>query len=267
MASLCRGNRIKELAMKILLSPAKSLDFETPLRTNYRTEPIFSKETAEIQKALKKKSVRDLEQLMSLSNALATLNFERNQHLEANPSEEETRPALFAFDGDVYKGLDALTLNGNQLESAKDRIRILSGLYGILRPFDSIQPYRLEMGTKMEVADAKSLYGHWRKNLTSYLENELSNNEIIVNLASKEYSKAIDLKTFSGRVIHPEFKDYKDGKLKIISFYAKRMRGVMARFLLETPGNDLSVFEHFESDGYRFDATQTTDPLHPVYTR
>jgi cytoplasmic iron level regulating protein YaaA (DUF328/UPF0246 family) len=253
--------------MKILLSPAKSLDFETPLRTNYRTEPIFSKETAEIQKVLKKKSVRDLEQLMSLSNALATLNFERNQHLEANPSEEETRPALFAFDGDVYKGLDALTLNGNQLESAKDRIRILSGLYGILRPFDSIQPYRLEMGTKMEVADAKSLYGHWRKNLTSYLENELSNNEIIVNLASKEYSKAIDLKTFSGRVIHPEFKDYKDGKLKIISFYAKRMRGVMARFLLETPDNDLSVFEHFESDRYRFDASQTTDPLQPVYTR
>lgn len=253
--------------MKILLSPAKSLDFETPLRTNYRTEPIFSKETAEIQKVLKKKSVRDLEQLMSLSNALATLNFERNQHLEANPSEEETRPALFAFDGDVYKGLDALTLNGNQLESAKDRIRILSGLYGILRPFDSIQPYRLEMGTKMEVADAKSLYGHWRKNLTSYLENELSNNEIIVNLASKEYSKAIDLKTFSGRVIHPEFKDYKDGKLKIISFYAKRMRGVMARFLLETPDNDLSVFEHFESDGYRFDTSQTTDPLQPVYTR
>jgi cytoplasmic iron level regulating protein YaaA (DUF328/UPF0246 family) len=253
--------------MKILLSPAKSLDFETPLRTNYRTEPIFSKETAEIQKVLKKKSVRDLEQLMSLSNALATLNFERNQHLEANPSEEETRPALFAFDGDVYKGLDALTLNGNQLESAKDRIRILSGLYGILRPFDSIQPYRLEMGTKMEVADTKSLYEHWRKNLTSYLENELSNNEIIVNLASKEYSKAIDLKTFSGRVIHPEFKDYKDGKLKIISFYAKRMRGVMARFLLETPDNDLSVFEHFESDGYRFDASQTTDPLQPVYTR
>ena len=253
--------------MKILLSPAKSLDFETPLRTNYRTEPIFSKETAEIQKVLKKKSVRDLEQLMSLSNALATLNFERNQHLEANPSEEETRPALFAFDGDVYKGLDALTLNGNQLESAKDRIRILSGLYGILRPFDSIQPYRLEMGTKMEVADAKSLYEHWRKNLTSYLENELSNNEIIVNLASKEYSKAIDLKTFSGRVIHPEFKDYKDGKLKIISFYAKRMRGVMARFLLETPDNDLSVFEHFESDGYRLDASQTTDPLQPVYTR
>jgi cytoplasmic iron level regulating protein YaaA (DUF328/UPF0246 family) len=253
--------------MKILLSPAKSLDFETPLRTNYRTEPIFSKETAEIQKVLKKKSVRDLEQLMSLSNALATLNFERNQHLEANPSEEETRPALFAFDGDVYKGLDALTLNGNQLESAKDRIRILSGLYGILRPFDSIQPYRLEMGTKMEVADAKSLYEHWRKNLTSYLENELSNNEIIVNLASREYSKAIDLKTFSGRVIHPEFKDYKDGKLKIISFYAKRMRGVMARFLLETPDNDLSVFEHFESDGYRFDASQTTDPLQPVYTR
>ena len=253
--------------MKILLSPAKSLDFETPLRTNYRTEPIFSKETAEIQKVLKKKSVRDLEQLMSLSNALATLNFERNQHLEANPSEEETRPALFAFDGDVYKGLDALTLNGNQLESAKDRIRILSGLYGILRPFDSIQPYRLEMGTKMEVADAKSLYEHWRKNLTSYLENELSNNEIIVNLSSKEYSKTIDLKTFSGRVIHPEFKDYKDGKLKIISFYAKRMRGVMTRFLLETPDNDLSVFEHFESDGYRFDASQTTDPLQPVYTR
>jgi len=253
--------------MKILLSPAKSLDFETTLRTNYRTEPIFSKETAEIQKVLKKKSVRDLEQLMRLSNALATLNFERNQHLEANPSEEETRPALVGFDGDVYKGLDALTLNGNQLESAKDRIRILSGLYGILRPFDSIQPYRLEMGTKMEVADAKSLYEHWRKNLTSYLENELSNNEIIVNLASKEYSKAIDLKTFSGRVIHPEFKDYKDGKLKIISFYAKRMRGVMARFLLETPDNDLSVFEHFESDGYRFDASQTTDPLQPVYTR
>ena len=138
--------------MKILLSPAKSLDFETPLATTYRTKPIFSKETEKVQKALKKKSVSELEQLMSLSNALATLNFERNQYFKSNPTEEETRPALFAFDGDVYKGLDALTLNEGQLESARDRIRILSGLYGMLRPFDSIQPYRLEMGTKMEVA-------------------------------------------------------------------------------------------------------------------
>jgi len=253
--------------MKILLSPAKSLDFETPLATNYRTKPIFSKETEKVHKVLKKKSISDLEQLMSLSNALATLNFERNQHFKNTPSEEETRPALFAFDGDVYKGLDALSLNENQLEVSKDRIRILSGLYGMLRPFDSIQPYRLEMGTKMEVDGAKSLYEHWRKNLTSYLENELSGDEMIVNLASKEYSKAIDLKAFSGRVISPEFKDYKDGKLKIISFYAKRMRGVMARFLLETTDNDLSVFEYFENDGYRFDASQTTDPLQPIYTR
>ena len=253
--------------MKILLSPAKSLDFETPLATNYRTEPIFSKETEKVHKALKKKSISDLEQLMSLSNALATLNFERNQHFKNTPTEEETRPALFAFDGDVYKGLDALSLNENQLEVSKDRIRILSGLYGMLRPFDSIQPYRLEMGTKMEVDGAKSLYEHWRKNLTTYLENELSSDEMIINLASKEYSKAIDLKTFSGQLISPEFKDYKDGKLKIISFYAKRMRGVMARFLLDTADNDLSVFEHFESDGYRFDASQTTDPLKPIYTR
>ena len=253
--------------MKILLSPAKSLDFETPLATNYRTEPIFSKETEKVHKALKKKSISDLEQLMSLSNELATLNFERNQHFKNTPTEEETRPALFAFDGDVYKGLDALSLNENQLEVSKDRIRILSGLYGMLRPFDSIQPYRLEMGTKMEVDGAKSLYEHWRKNLTTYLENELSSDEMIINLASKEYSKAIDLKTFSGQLISPEFKDYKDGKLKIISFYAKRMRGVMARFLLETADNDLSVFEHFESDGYRFDASQTTDPLKPIYTR
>jgi len=253
--------------MKILLSPAKSLDFETPLATNYRTEPIFSKETEKVHKALKKKSISDLEQLMSLSNALATLNFERNQHFKSTPSEEETRPALFVFDGDVYKGLDALSLNENQLEVSKDRIRILSGLYGMLRPFDSIQPYRLEMGTKMEIDGAKSLYEHWRKNLTTYLENELSGDEMIVNLASKEYSKAIDLKAFSGRVISPEFKDYKDGKLKIISFYAKRMRGVMARFLLETTDNDLSVFEYFENDGYRFDASQTTDPLQPIYTR
>jgi len=253
--------------MKILLSPAKSLDFETPLATNYRTEPIFSKETEKVHKALKKKSISDLEQLMSLSNALATLNFERNQNFKNTPTEEETRPALFAFDGDVYKGLDALSLNENQLEVSKDRIRILSGLYGMLRPFDSIQPYRLEMGTKMEIDGAKSLYEHWRKNLTTYLENELSGDEMIVNLASKEYSKAIDLKAFSGRVISPEFKDYKDGKLKIISFYAKRMRGVMARFLLETTNNDLSVFEYFENDGYRFDASQTTDPLQPIYTR
>lgn len=253
--------------MKILLSPAKSLDFETPLATNYRTEPMFFTETDKVHKALKKKSISDLEQLMSLSNALATLNFERNQHFKNNPTEEDTRPALFAFDGDVYKGLDALSLNEKQLESSKDRIRILSGLYGILRPFDSIQPYRLEMGTKMEVDGAKSLYEHWRKNLTTYLNEELSADEMIVNLASKEYSKAVDLKVFSGRVISPEFKDYKDGKLKIISFYAKRMRGVMARFLLEAPDNDLSVFEHFESDGYRFDASQTTDPLQPIYTR
>lgn len=253
--------------MKILLSPAKSLDFESEIPNVPVSKPLFKEETSRIQECLKTKSVEELKSMMSLSTPLATLNFQRNQQFEANPDASKVRPALFSFDGDVYKGLNAATLSDDELARASHSLRILSGLYGILRPFDTIQPYRLEMGTKITVGASNNLYDFWRALLTDALLNELSTGELIVNLASVEYSKAVDLSVFSGRVVSPEFKDYKNGEYKIISFYAKKMRGVMARYLLGANTEDSSVFTQFESDGYRFDERLTTDPLQPVYTR
>lgn len=253
--------------MKILLSPAKSLDFESKIRDVSVSKPLFNEATSTIQHYLKTKTVEELKKMMSLSTALATLNFQRNQQLQVHPDSDKVRPALFSFDGDVYKGLDANTLSDDQLVQAGKSIRILSGLYGLLRPFDAIQPYRLEMGTKVSIAGSKNLYEFWKSIVTNALLNELSETELIVNLASVEYSKAVDLSVFSGRVVSPEFKDYKNGEYKVISFYAKRMRGVMARYLLNTTSEDPSVFKQFESDGYRLDENLTTDIMQPVYTR
>lgn len=253
--------------MKILLSPAKSLDFESELPRFEATEPRFLEQTKKVHRELKKLKAKDLQQLMHISSELANINEARINAFSLPFNTDNARSAVYAFDGDVYKGLDVLSLDARHRSSLQDRIRILSGLYGMLRPLDLIQPYRLEMGTSIAVEKSRSLYDFWTETLTKAFAEELEAEELVVNLASKEYSKAIALHTLKQPVVHPEFKDFKNGSLKIISFYAKRMRGVMARYLVEASHPTLETIYAFEAEGYRYDASQTKEALKPVFTR
>ena len=253
--------------MKILLSPAKTLDFESELPKVTFSEPQFLDYTVKVQRELKKLKAPELQKLMHISSDLAALNVQRNQSFSLTTTAENSRPASYAFDGDVYKGLDVYSLALTKVPDLQNRVRILSGLYGMLRPLDAIQPYRLEMGTSMAIGKSTSLYDFWKQRLTEAFSQELEADELVVNLASKEYSKVLDLKALQQPVVHPEFKDFKNGSFKIISFYAKRMRGVMARYLVEEQCPDIESIKNFEAEGYRFDATQTKDALKPIFTR
>jgi len=239
--------------MKIIISPAKSLDFETKLPTKKFTENSFLNKSKTINNILKKKSPKQLSKLMSISDKLAELNYNRNQEWSLPFYPENARPAIFAFNGDVYAGLDAYTIPTNKLDKLQDTLRILSGLYGILKPLDLIQPYRLEMGTNLKVGRAKNLYEFWKKTITESLNNELSDNELFINLASKEYSDVIDFKSLKGIHITPEFKDYKNGELKIISFFAKKARGLMVRFIIDNDCKTIEDLKSFNYENYRFD--------------
>ena len=239
--------------MKIIISPAKSLDFETQLPTQKFSESSFLKQSETIQKVLKKKSPKELSELMSISDKLAELNYTRNQEWSLPFSTENARPAVYAFNGDVYTGLDAYTIPNNKLNTLQEKLRILSGLYGVLKPLDLIQPYRLEMGTNLQIGKAKNLYEYWKKTVTDSLNNELSENELFINLASKEYSDVIDFKALKAKVVVPEFKDYKDGKLKMISFFAKKARGLMVRFIIDNNCKTTEDLKGFNYDNYLFD--------------
>jgi len=209
--------------MKIVISPAKSLDFESPLPTQLHSEYGFVKQSLAIDKVLKKKKPKQLMELMDISDKLADLNWQRNQERNvAAITTENARPAVFAFSGDVYVGLDAYSLSDDKINVLQDKLRILSGLYGLLKPLDLMQPYRLEMGTKLPIGKNKNLYEFWKANLTKELNAQLSKDELFVNLASNEYFDAVDVKKLKVPVITPEFKDYKDGKLKMISFLLKK---------------------------------------------
>ncbi|RTY91825.1 peroxide stress protein YaaA [Flavobacterium sp. GT3R68] len=240
--------------MKIVLSPAKSLDFETQLPTVKHTQGTFLKEARQVHKVLKQKSPKDLAELMDISEKLADLNWQRNKHWKTPFTAESARPAIFAFAGDVYLGLDAYTIPVEKLDDLQDRLRILSGLYGLLKPLDLIQPYRLEMGTKMPIGEDKNLYEFWKPKITKALNKELTKKELFVNLASSEYFSAVDGKALKVPVITPEFKDYKDGKLKMKSFFAKKARGLMVRYIIDTNAQTLEDLKGFNYDGYRFDA-------------
>lgn len=239
--------------MKIIISPAKSLDFETQLPTQKFSESGFLKHSETIQKVLKKKSSKKLSELMSISDKLAELNYTRNQEWNLPFSVENARPAVYAFNGDVYTGLDAYTIPNDKLDVLQEKLRILSGLYGVLKPLDLIQPYRLEMGTNLQIGKTKNLYEFWKKTVTDSLNDELSENELFVNLASKEYSDVIDFKALKGNVIIPEFKDYKGGKLKIISFFAKKARGLMVRYIIDNNCETIEDLKGFNYDNYGFD--------------
>ncbi|WP_338409602.1 peroxide stress protein YaaA [uncultured Flavobacterium sp.] len=252
--------------MKIVISPAKSLNFESLLPTTSFTEPQFLKEANTIQKTLKKKNPRQLMDLMSISEKLADLNWNRNQEWHMAFTTNNARPAIFTFDGEVYSGIDAHTISKNKLTLLQDRLRIISGLYGLLKPLDLMQAYRLEMGTSIQIGADKNLYEFWKKTITNALNVELIQGELFVNLASKEYFSAIDTKSLKVPVITPEFKDYKDGKLRMISFFAKKARGLMVRYIIDTQAETIDDLKGFDYQGYVFDANLSNENT-LVFTR
>ncbi|MBD3583814.1 peroxide stress protein YaaA [Flavobacterium selenitireducens] len=240
--------------MKIVISPAKTLDFESPLPTQRHTQPAFLTQTRKVHKALKSKKPKELMELMDISDKLADLNWQRNKAWKTPFTPENARPALYAFNGDVYVGLDAYSIPNEKLDDIQHKLRILSGLYGLLKPLDLIQPYRLEMGTQLAVGENKNLYAFWKETLTKALNKELKKGELFVNLASNEYFSAIDTKALKVAVITPEFKDFKNGKLSTISFFAKKARGMMVRYIIETGAETVDDLKAFDYDGYAFDA-------------
>lgn len=236
--------------MKLVISPAKSLDFETSLPTTQTTESSFLNQAEKLNKVLKKKSAKSLSKLMHISDNLGQLNYERNQDWQLPFNKDNARQAIYAFNGDVYRGLDAYTIPENKIETLQNTVRILSGLYGVLKPLDLIQAYRLEMGTKMPVGAKKNLYEFWKKDIVTSLNNELEDDEVFVNLASKEYFKAIDTKALKVPVTNIEFKEFKDGKYKIIAIYAKVARGLMARYIVDTNAKTIEDLKGFTVEGY-----------------
>lgn len=252
--------------MKILISPAKSLDFETQLPTERFTKSAFLKESKTVNAVVKKKTPKQLMELMDISDKLADLNWQRNKKWKTPFTAANARPAMYAFNGDVYQGLDAYTIPLDKIDELQKSLRILSGLYGLLKPLDLVQPYRLEMGTKLKVGDNDNLYQFWKEKLTTSLNKELKKGELLVNLASKEYSDAIDFKKLKVETITPEFKDYKDGKLKIISFFAKKARGLMVRYIIDKNVKTIDDLKGFDYEGYTFDANLSKGN-HLVFTR
>ena len=253
--------------MKIIISPAKSLDFKTELPTKNFSTPNFLSESKKINELLKKKSPSELKSLMSISEKLAELNWNRNNTFKTPFNIENARPSIFTFNGDVYSELDAFSLSMDQLNQAQKSLRILSGLYGLLKPLDLIQPYRLEMGTKLNVEGSLNLYGFWRNKITNKLNDELNENEFFVNLASNEYSSVIDRKLLKTTMISPVFKDMKNGKLKIISFYAKKARGMMVRYILDNEINNLEDLRGFDYGGYSYSSEESEKMKELVFIR
>lgn len=252
--------------MKLVLSPAKSLDFESKLPTSKTTEACFLSEAKRLNKLLKKKSAKSLSKLMSISDNLGQLNYERNQEWELPFTKESARQAVYAFNGDVYRGLDVYTISAKKLDKLQDTIRILSGLYGILKPLDLIMPYRLEMGTKLPVGKNKNLYEFWKKKVTQALNDELEEGELFLNLASNEYFKAVDTKALKVPVIHIDFKEYKNDDYKTIGIFAKLARGLMARHIIENDAKTLDDIKNFNAENYRFHE-QLSKENHLVFTR
>lgn len=252
--------------MKIVISPAKSLNFESELPTQNFSEASFLKESRQINKVLKKLKPKDLSVMMDISDKLAELNWERNQSWKIPFTSDNSRPAIFAFDGEVYTGIDAYSIPIDKLEDLQNRLFILSGLYGLLKPLDLIQAYRLEMGTSIAIGEAKNLYAFWKTKITKGLNNSVAKGELLLNLASNEYFSALDTKLLKAKVITPEFKDYKEGKLKMISFFAKKARGLMVRYIIDTNAQTIDDLKGFNYEGYAFDANLSSDSK-LVFTR
>jgi hypothetical protein len=254
--------------MLFLLSPAKSLDYDTPAGDVPHTQPLFVKQSAELIAILREKSPQDIAELMDLSDALSGLNVARYQTWSPKFTAKNSKQAVLAFNGDVYEGLDAKTLKPEDLAWAQEHVCILSGLYGVLRPLDWMQPYRLEMGTQLPNAKGNNLYKFWGAQIAEHLNERLAGEKspVVVNLASQEYFKAVDRKVLRARVIECVFEDYKGGKYKIISFLAKRARGLMARYAATHRLSTPKQLEKFDLEGYAFEAA-ASEPDRLVFRR
>ena len=254
--------------MLTVVSPAKTLDYDSPLPSDRFTRPSHMKQSQLLINRLKEFSVLDLVELQHVSNNIAELNFERNHQWKTPFTPKNSRQAIFAFKGDVYTGLDAYSLNQQDLDFAQQHLRILSGLYGVLRPLDLMQPYRLEMGTKLQTSAGRNLYEFWDNQITEALNKQLKSlaADTLINLASNEYFKAVKTSNLKSRLITPQFKDYKNGEYKMIGFYAKKARGLMARYIIQNQISDPDQLRQFDTEGYCFNQA-ASDGDNWVFTR
>lgn len=251
--------------MKILLSPAKMMNLETEAKWK-ATTPQFLEHSEEIMNVMKEMKANDLEKLMKISKEIAEMNVERNKSWKAKPTAKQSVSAALAFKGEVYRGLDASTLDNEAIEYFNKNAFLLSGLYGMLRPTDKVMLYRLEMGSKLDVNGSKNLYGFWKDILTPFFNSKLKKGEFVLNLASNEYAKVLDKKALKVPMIDVEFQDYKNGELKKIMMYFKHARGAMARYCAENKIQTIEEVKAFDVDGYRYDDNLSTeDKL--VFTR
>lgn len=246
--------------MLVVVSPAKNLDYSTRLPLDKATTPQLLDDAEALVARCQSLSPADLSSLMGISDKLATLNANRFAEFSTPFTKDNARQAAYAFNGDVYTGLDAYSLTEKDMTYAQDHLRILSGLYGVLRPLDLMQAYRLEMGTKLDTEQGSDLYAFWGEKITDTLNAALAaqNDNVLINLASNEYFKSVKKKALDGMVVTPVFKDYKNGKYKVISFFAKKARGLMARYIIENQVADVEGLKDFDVDGYRFDEAQSS---------
>ena len=252
--------------MKIVISPAKTLDFESKVPTGNYTQPQFLEEAEKLAEVLKKKSPKQLSKLMDISDSLGQLNYERNQQWHTPFNLENARQAIYAFKGDVYRGIDIESLPLKKLDQLQGKLRILSGQYGLLKPLDLMQPYRLEMGTKLKVGRKDNLYKFWGSTITDALNAELKDNEPFVNLASAEYFKVLQPKKIKVPVVTPVFKDLKNGKYMTIMTYAKLARGYMVRYIVDNNIERVEDLRGFNTEGYAYDANMSSS-TELVFTR
>ena len=238
--------------MLTVISPAKTLDFESRAITDEFSQPAHLTQSRKLMRHLRKFSSSDLSSLMKVSRDIADLNVVRNRHWKTPFTPDNAKQALFAFKGDVYIGLDANSMNADNIQFAQKHLRVLSGLYGLLRPLDLMQPYRLEMGSRLATDQGTNLYQFWDMRITKTLNTELkaTNSNVLLNLASNEYFKAIKSKSLKGQIITPVFKDYHQGKYQMIGFYAKKARGLMARHIIDEQIDEVEQIKHFDRDGY-----------------
>ena len=240
--------------MLTVISPAKTLDFETPALTDEYTQPAYLKQSRQLIKRLRDFSAEDLTRLMGVSNNIAELNVDRYKRWKTPFKPENARQALFAFKGDVYIGLDAYSMTEDNIQFAQKHLRVLSGLYGLLRPLDLMQAYRLEMGTQLNTELGKNLYQFWDAKITKAINRELSamENPVLVNLASNEYFKSVKAKSVKADIVTPVFKEYHKDKYQIISFFAKKARGLMARYIIDNEISDIESIKEFSLEGYTY---------------
>jgi cytoplasmic iron level regulating protein YaaA (DUF328/UPF0246 family) len=255
-------------AMLLLLSPAKTLDYETPPPPVEPTLPVFAHDAAELIAVLRQQEPQQIAELMDLSDTLAALNVARYAAWRTRATPHNSKPALFAFNGDVYEGLDAASLSAADVAWAQQHVAILSGLYGVLRPLDRLQPYRLEMGTRLANPRGKDLYAYWGARIAVHLNQRLAGESrpLVVNLASQEYFRAVDRRALEARVVQCVFEDWKGGAWKVISFHAKRARGLMARYAIRKRARSPRALEGFDLEGYAF-AADASAPERLVFRR